>query len=697
MNNLPQDIQRFLYGQHFADGLRMSVLILFPSLAASYLGHFDIGLTMSIGALCVSICDTPGPAHHKRNAMLICCAFIFLISLLTGFLRMNVYVMGASLTFFAFFFAMFTMYGVRAGLVGTAVLLLMALQMDKELEPLKILQNCLFLTGGALWYSAVSILILQLFPLRSAQRALGECIRETAEYLSLRGLLYDTNVPLDEVYTRLIAQQVILSDKQNEVRELLFKNQKIVSQSTRKARAMVLTFDEVVDLYEKISASHIDYQAIREQYALTEVLQTISITISRLAEILDSTGAAIQYNISPKDRPDISIAMNALADAVTCTVDDDRRPMLDGLLTNIQNMYRVVTDLQHYFTDDYPILKSDNITLEHTRFVSHQDFDLKLFRYNLSFDSLTFRHAVRMALACLTGFLLSKLVMHGHHTYWLLITIIFVLKPAFSLTRERNRQRILGTVIGGIIGVAVLVFIQSTNILFALMFTFMLITYSFQRHRYMIAMIFMTPYILILFHFMHVGLVEVAEERVVDTIVGSIIALIAGYLILPDWESGQIRANMSHMLHANYRYLRSIRDSLSGMSVPVTEYKLIRKDVYISTSNLSAAIQRMKSEPSSTRKNTKEIQQFSILNHLLSSGIAAAKESIKVSSDQNRLIWTEKALTILKETISYVDENKKPAPPADAKASETIIPKDPFESIYKTSTKIEQITQTVAF
>ena len=697
MDKLPQDIQRFLYGQHFADGLRMAVLILFPSLVFSYFGYFDIGLTMSIGAMCVSISDTPGPAYHKRNAMIISCAFIFLISLLTGFLRMNVYVMGASLTFLAFFFAMFTMYGARAGLLGTAILLLLVLQMDKELEPLKILQNCLFLTGGGLWYSAVSILILQLFPLRSAQRALGECIRETAEYLSLRGLLYNTNVPLDEVYTRLIAQQVILSDKQNEVRELLFKNPKIVNQSTRKARAMVLTFDEVVDLYEKISASHIDYQAIREQYAHTEVLQTIGITISRVAEVLDSTGAAIQYNIRPKVRPDISIAMNALADAVTCTVDDERRPMLDGLLTNIQNMYRVVTDLQHYFTEDYPILKSDNKTLEHTRFVTHQDLDLKLFRYNLSFDSLTFRHAIRMALACLTGFILSKLVLHGQHTYWLLITIIFVLKPAFSLTRERNRQRIWGTVIGGIIGVAVLVFINNTNVLFALMFTFMLITYSFQRHKYMIAVIFMTPYILILFHFMHVGLVEVAEERVLDTIVGSIIALIAGYLILPDWESEQIRGIMSRTLHANYRYLQSIRDSLAGIAVPVTEYKLIRKDVYVSTSNLSAAIQRMKSEPSRTRKNTKEIQKFSILNHLLTSGIAAAKESIKHSSDQSRLVWIEKALTILQETIRYIDENKKPAPPTDAKALETITPNDPFESIYKSSLEIEQITQTVAF
>ena len=692
MNNLPQDIQRFLYGQHFADGLRMTVLILVPAMVASYLGHIDMGMSMSIGALCVSISDTPGPAHHKQNAMLVSCAFILVVSILTGFLRMNVCVMGASLTVLAFFFAMFTMYGPRAGLVGMAILLLMVLQMDKQLEPPGIVQNSLLLTAGALWYSSVSILILRMFPFRSAQRALGECIRETAAYLALRGSLYDLSVPLDEAYARLTAQQVILSDKQNEVRELLFKNKKIMSLSTRRARAMVLTFDEVIDLYEKISASHIDYQVIRDHYAGADVLQDVRINLSKLSEILDRTGAAIQYNIRLSEKTDVDIPMSALADTITSIEKDEDRQILEGLLSNIQAMYRVVTDLQHYFTDQYTILNSDNKKLEHERFVSHTDLDLKLFRYNFSFDSLTFRHSVRMALACLTGFILSRVLMHGHHSYWLLITIIFVLKPAFSMTSERNKQRIFGTIIGGVIGVLLLIFIQDKHVLFACMFVSMVITYSFQRHRYLIAMIFMTPYILILFHFMNVGLVEVAEERVLDTIVGSIIALIAGYLILPDWESDQISSYINAMLHANYRYLQSIRDTLTGMNVSTTEYKLIRKEVYITTANLSAAIQRMRSDPKGRQKNVKEMLKFSVLNHLLSSRIAAAKESINNKSNKDDMMWIDMSLEKLDHTIKYLKGDKKPIDHTTASKPEL---NDEFQSIYKTTTEIEQIAQVL--
>ena len=694
MTGTIKDIQRFLFGQHFADGLRMAVLILLPALLCSYLGYFDIGMTISIGALGVSISDIPGPAHHKRNAMLSACGLTFIISLLTGFLRMNAFVMGASLTFFAFFFAMFTMYGARAGFLGTSILLLMVLQMDKDLDPLHILYNSLYLTAGAVWYTAVSLLILSLFPYTAAQRALGECIRETAAYMGLRALLYDNSVPLDKAFTRLIAQQVIINDKQNEVRELLFKNKKIMRQSSRKARAMILTFDEVIDLYEKISASHIDYAAIRERYEEMGLLKKVSTAISEMALALDTAGAGIQYNIRIENDTDIDTPIARLSDEINSIVREEDEPVLDSLLTNIQNMHRVVRDMQHYFTENYPLLNSDNRTLEHSRFVSHQILDPKLFRFNLSFDSLTFRHSLRMALACLVGFILAKSVMHGRHTYWLLITIIFVLKPAFSLTRERNIQRIAGTLIGGVIGVAILSFIHSTTLLFICMFVCMLLTYSFQRHKYLIAVVFMTPYILILFHFMHVGLVEVAKERVIDTVLGSVIALIAGYLILPDWESDQIMKNMANMLRANQRYLLWLKNSLNGVTIPLTDYKLIRKDVYVSTSNLSAALQRMLSEPKRTQKNSKEIRKFSVLNHMLSSHIASAREMIKDGNAED-IAWTEKSLTILEETIQQITSNAKPAAPTELPKTSDGVFKDPYESIYSLCVEIRQISQAI--
>jgi len=61
----------------------------------------------------------------------------------------------------------------------------------------------------------------------------------------------------------------------------------------------------------------------------------------------------------------------------------------------------------------------------------------------------------------------------------------------------------------------------------------------------------------------------------------------------------------------------------------LTNYKLARKEVYVKTSNLASMFQRMFSEPKSKQVHMKELHQFTVLNHLLSSYIASLSLYIK--------------------------------------------------------------------
>ncbi len=72
----------------------------------------------------------------------------------------------------------------------------------------------------------------------------------------------------------------------------------------------------------------------------------------------------------------------------------------------------------------------------------------------------------------------------------------------------------------------------------------------------------MTPYVLILFKFLGVGLV--VKERIVDTLIGSSIALIASYALFPSWEFEQIQDNLKDVICANLNYLIKIAESISG-------------------------------------------------------------------------------------------------------------------------------------
>ena len=142
-------------------------------------------------------------------------------------------------------------------------------------------------------------------------------------------------------------------------------------------------------------------------------------------------------------------------------------------------------------------------------------------------------------------------------------------------------------------------------------------TYTFQRLNYIVMVIFMTPYLLTLFNLLGMGFINVAEERLFDTGIGSLLSFMASYLLFPHWESDQLDNYMSNVLKANINYIYRLADFLRGENISPLEYKLIRKEVFLSAANLSGAFNRMLSEPKSKQRNRNEIHEFVVLNNVL--------------------------------------------------------------------------------
>ena len=78
---------------------------------------------------------------------------------------------------------------------------------------------------------AIAMLFNQLALFRTpAQRALGECLHETATYSSLKSAMYETNSNQEDIYKQLLTQQVSINEKQEIVRELI-KNREVGTKS----------------------------------------------------------------------------------------------------------------------------------------------------------------------------------------------------------------------------------------------------------------------------------------------------------------------------------------------------------------------------------------------------------------------------------------------------------------------------------
>lgn len=655
MQKQAKEIQYFFYSQAFADGFRASFAILLPSLIGSYIGYFDIGLTISLGAMCVSLSDAPGPFIHKKNGMLFCSGFIFLVAILTSIFQQNIYAMGLEIALVSFFFSMLNVYGNRAAAVGSAAILVMILTMDTPVEHSKILLHALLLFAGGIFYTLISLLLYTIRPYRVAQRALGDCIREIANYLSLKADFYNTDTELDLNYKKLIAQQIAVNEKQDAVREVFFKTRQIVEESTGEGRKLLFSFVETVDLFEDITAAYYDYALLRKKFSDTGALDLISHSLKKIASEVNAVGFAIQGQTSFTKSFDYDEELKQLKSKIDIIAFKDRSGtlILRKILVNLRKILNDLNNVIDYFDNDS---KKKKTSLDHTHFVTHQSLNPRIFWDNLSLRSSVFKHALRVCIACVAGFVIAKLIFYGHHSYWILMTIAFMLKPAFSLTRQRNIERIIGTFAGGIIGVAILYFIPDKTIQFLFMVVFMIGTYSFIRIRYLVTVICITPYILILFSFLGAAFKSVAEERILDTVLGCAIAFLASYFLFPSWESHQLKNYMKDMLKANVVYLQKIIEALSGQKVNMLEYKLARKNVYLNSANLSAAFQRMLSEPKNKQKAEKDIHQFVVLNHILFSNSATVATTLL---SRNVRTYPAELIHLAKKTVATLNESSK--------------------------------------
>jgi uncharacterized membrane protein (TIGR01666 family) len=624
-----KEYKSIINSHYLSQGIRITIGVVLPAIVLSYFNNLAIGIIVSLGAMSVSITDNPGPIHHRRNGMIACNLAIFVVALLTGMASGFPFMLGVLIFTCCFIFSMIGVYGSRATSIGLSALLVMVLNIDKPAQGNDVILNALYVFAGGTWYIILSLLLYSLRPYKLTQQALGECVQSTADYLRIKASFYNKEVDYDKSYQRLLEQQADLHQKQDLIRELLFKSRNLVKESTHTSRILVMIFLDIVDLFEMIMTSHQDYRALHHFFYNSNILQQYQQVMLSMANELDEIGIAVKSGKPSAERPSMNAQIKQLKENFHVFRDEHRSAenvegfiSLRHILESIEDIADRMHTLHSYTSYDRKLSKNFKSQVDYEQFITHQDIDPGLLKENLSLKSNIFRHSLRVSIATLLGYCISKFLPFGH-SYWVLLTIIVILKPAYSLTKKRNYERLFGTIAGALIGILVLYFFKDKTILLAFLIFFMLCTYSLIRIRYLLSVLFMTPYILLLFHLLNpAGFQTILSDRLIDTGIGSAIAFLANIFILPAWEHEQIFDYINKILEDNTRYFIDIAGAFSGKPVDITQYKLSRKNTFVSLANLSDAFNRMLAEPKRKQKNIRYLHQFVVLNHMLTSHIA---------------------------------------------------------------------------
>jgi len=703
-------ITGFFFGQYFGEGVKITAGSMVPVVVCAYLGQFEAGVLMSLGGLVVGLSDTPGAPSHRRLGMLSTVALSMLTNLAIVQVGFSVALTTAVMALLGFLFAMFAVFNSRSATVGTMCTMMMLFNAQQAVSEGDLWLRLLYLAGGGIWYMLISMSMMQFRPYRIAQQELSESIRQVADFIRLKAEFYDPKTDLDENYRKLVEKQIEVNTHQERVRDILFQSKRSIKDTTKIGRLLTLVFTDIVDLFEHGMAAQYDYNTIRDSYQATGILPKFRLLLVKIANEMDNMAYDLNANRMPRPlyRFDRDIA------ELKAATDDIERSGQTGiplrrLIINLRAIIRYLENIYSYGSANISEIPKEEIDSA-SKFVTREPIDWKKFRDNLSLKSSVFRHALRLSIVLSATFLVLRTIdFHPNGTYWILLTILVILKPGFALSRERNVQRLVGTVLGGLIGAAVLMTVHGETARFVLLIGFFLTAFSLFRLNYIASVVFMTPYVLILLSFNGMSGFEMAKERILDTFIGSSIAFLSSYVVFPNWESSQFAQNMRALLLANYRYMAQALPILSGRDLSVTDYKLVRKEVYIASANMGSTLQRMLTEPRWRQKHSKEINRFVILNHIFSSH--AATFLVQVNQARNEVYHAGHAkllrriFTELERSIVLLPEEEDDEPffpvgeypplrdPGDAEAEDSRLIAEQLQFLGKISGDLHKVTR----
>ena len=202
-------------------------------------------------------------------------------------------------------------------------------------------------------------------------------------------------------------------------------------------------------------------------------------------------------------------------------------------------------------------------------------------------------------------------------SYWVVLTVVIILKPDYGSVFARAVQRGVGTIVGAVLGSVILAVVPyGPWLLLPFGVLAALLPYAKARNFGLVAT-FLTPLVVLLIDLLNVGGWRLAGVRLVDTVLASAIVLLFGYAPWPSAWQAHLPGQFAESLRAVCAYadqalvampaarIASTGTARSPARAPGEAPGLrgrLRRQAYQSLSNLRAEFQRTMSEPTSVSR-----------------------------------------------------------------------------------------------
>ena len=673
-NYMIYKIRKFTDSTYFTNAIKVTIAAVIPVVIFSFLGKFQMGFAMALGAFFTYPSDIPSSLKHKINGVLVTAFLVAGINLLVNIVFPYSWIFYPFLAVLIFLISMLSVYGQRAIMVSFSGLIAVSLAFASINTGWAMLLHAGLILAGGLFYLLVSLIFHYIRPNRYVELQIAECIKLTAKYLKLRGDLWTLNADRKSIIEKQLHLQVELNTIHQNIREVLISSH-TTSGSSNQNRKMLLVFISLVEILELALSTAFDHDKLHQKFDdHPKVLHTYQNLAYNLAASLKQLSKSVKKSTKYISKHTLLGDLNALQLAIADYENDLGKTtasegvfMLTTMLQYAEKQVEKIKIVERAFTVTFNSHDFKGIDTDLEKFLTPQYYPLSTLTQNLSFSSTIFRHSLRLTITLMLGFIIGKFLPF-HNVYWILLTIIVIMRPGYGLTKERSFHRIIGTVIGGLVAFGILFIVKDNIIISVLSIVCMLLGFSFTQINYKVSAIFVTMYVVFIYGIITPNIGDLVQYRILDTIVGAALAFLANHFLWPSWEFLNIPLYLEKAIKANQDYLKEISIFYNKKGNISTSYRLARKNAFIEIGNLMASFQRMVQEPKSKQKQMPQVYKLTVLNHSLLSSLASlgtyiqSHKTTTASEAFNVVVDTaiknlDNAIAILKENNVALKEN----------------------------------------
>lgn len=495
-----------------------------------------------------------------------------------------------------------------------------------------------FLLLGAAWYGAISVLWAALLPTPPVRQHLAAVYESLGEYLRLKsGLLEPVRgADLEGRRVSLALQSGRVVDALSRCKEALFSRSGAGTPAPWLREAMQ-AYLVAQDVHERTSSSHEHYEVLSQQFFHSDVLYRCQRLLALLGRDCRSLARHIRRQPPWKRHGTTAHAIEDLHEALR-HVEQTPGPWTEGRVRGLAALRGLAANLsaldRSLSSALQPPEQSADTTLLDRDPRSLSEAWQRL-RAQWHWRAPLLRHALRLAVALTAGYAVM-LGTGDSHGFWILLTIVFVCQPQYGATLTRLAQRISGTVLGLVVGWALLRLFPDLLLQAGFTVAAGVVFFATRHTRYTLATAAITSLVLLSFNQAGDGF-GLILPRLLDTVAGSVIAGLAVWLILPSWQSHQLHRLAGQAARAQAQYLREIMAQYQSGKRDHLAYRLARRNAHLADGALSRALAAMRLEPARARMLAPQGMRFLVLSHTLLNYLSALgahrNERLELSED----------------------------------------------------------------